>query len=129
MIACAAEGVLVFIEQHNPEGGAHRCGHLRHLGGQLGCYGHLVGELDQPEPALSPGHGPGWPAPGAPGRRGRLLDVGVHIAAIVEAVPTPGREQVAGVPVQIIDVDEMLLKVGVKPQHPLGDRGRSQPRR
>jgi len=40
-------GVLVLVEQHDPELGAQRRRHLGHLAGEPGGDRHLVGELDR----------------------------------------------------------------------------------
>jgi hypothetical protein len=122
-------GVLVLVQQHHPVRRPDQLAHRRHLLRKPRGDGHLVSELDHPEPLLEPlvGDHQAGQLQSLVGGGGGLLQVGVHVAVAVEGCRRQLEQVGVGVRVQLGHRDQVLLQVGVEPQHPLGHRGRAEP--
>jgi hypothetical protein len=123
-------GVLVLVQQHDPEGRPQRRRDLRHLLRQPGRDGHLVGELDQPQASLQllvVQHQAGQLEP-LLGRDDGLLHVGVGVAVAVGRCRLPAQQHLPRLGVQRLRRHQVRLQLGVQLEHALGDAGRAQPR-
>ena len=130
MIACAAE--VSWYSSSSTTRNASRIA-LETCGTSVAKSGsncHLIGELNNSEPAfqvLVMTHQTGQFQPLLAGDD-RLLDVGIDVAPVVARSRRQAQQQPPRVAVKIADVHQVLLQISVEPEHPVGHRGRPEPR-